>query len=938
MIKVSTFLADSPTGYAAVPLFGPADSYFEKTASSGLLPEVLRYIDTLTPRNGSQYVLVNAMGAGEFFGCFPAGTLVETSTGEKPIEKIEPGEQVRTHKNRFRSVVARAPKRTEELCDLYVQGLPSNLPVLTATPNHELWVVTRDEFLKTKRRVVWKRDTSSSLDQRREQALKEMEFSWVPISELRAGDMVAEPFPLDEDSKALGDEKWNCSEVAFLMGLYAAEGCTVSRAERPGDDHYVVFVISHLEGFTLQHARDGAAKFGYKLYEDEAPETHSIRLELHWQEFARLCREHVGKLAHSKRLSPALLRMPRGWQRVFWAAYRAGDGCVRGEGKEEGTVRVASASAALLRGVRLLLARSGLVASISGRHNKKATWYTGKPIYELALSGGQLRGRGTPKSYLHPGGFILSSVKKVEQYDWSGEVYDLTVEEDSSFVASGVAVHNSNINGDHFPEAGLIHSPDSWTGNPLIDKRLAKTWPYGFPTFYGAHPYAHHKNKDPSRAYGEVELATWNDHMKRVELVCRVDYDKCCAHGGVPVWDKLKGGQFPDVSMGSKVPYDTCSICLDWKRYKDALATFDPKKHRHPGIAVLAVHKKNPIRGVSITRKDYCKHTSKYMNRILPDGRKVFVYNDFPRFFDISFVFIGADKTAKVMVFIKRAGQEFAMPSVLTAERMGIDDSDIPEGSEKTASVSDRVLERAFLKVSGEKMGEIDKEVVPSQFAGKAIPILTKREPDLPEKMMKLLAAVPLRQALSTTTGLGMLLRPREFSKVVSLRSQRAEPEEDVLDTDMSVDDFLPALARLLLPMMSMRSALGPFIEKRVIILCSSPPSEVPGATSLSPDELRKMGAAYTDYRQGVMNLVPNTQDFIESAAGSSDHELHKLAEAEAGEIFTPLAFRYLNDAFMDEPPFGGLEGGVVKTSSQAFAGVERGLPSRNTWKQRFPN
>ena len=52
----------------------------------------------------------------------------------------------------------------------------------------------------------------------------------------------------------------------------------------------------------------------------------------------------------------------------------------------------------------------------------------------------------------------------------------------------------SNINGDHFPEEALIHKPDSWTNNPLIDKSLAKGWPYGFPTFYGAHPYAHHKS------------------------------------------------------------------------------------------------------------------------------------------------------------------------------------------------------------------------------------------------------------------------------------------------------------------------------------------------------------------------------------------------------------------------------------------------------------
>lgn len=100
----------------------------------------------------------------------------------------------------------------------------------------------------------------------------------------------------------------------------------------------------------------------------------------------------------------------------------------------------------------------------------------------------------------------------------------------------------SNVNGDAFPEYSLIHAPDQWTGNPLIDKIAAKSWPYGYPTFYNAHPYAHHRNKDHTRAFGDVELAAWNDAMKRVELVIRVDKDKCESFGGqgglgqAPLW------------------------------------------------------------------------------------------------------------------------------------------------------------------------------------------------------------------------------------------------------------------------------------------------------------------------------------------------------------------------------------------------------------------
>jgi hypothetical protein len=471
----------------------------------------------------------------------------------------------------------------------------------------------------------------------------------------------------------------------------------------------------------------------------------------------------------------------------------------------------------------------------------------------------------------------------------------------------------SNINGDHFPEEALMHRPDHWTGNPLLDKRAAKDWPYGYPTFYNAHAYAHHKNKDPSRAYGEVELAVWNDHMKRVELVVRVDHERCVRFGGVAVWDRLVAGQYPDVSMGTKVPWDMCSICGDWKKYRIALATFNPKKHRHPGIAVLEYHRKHPIRGISITRKDYCQHAAKDMNKILSDGRKVFVYNFFPRFFDISFVFIGADRTAKVMIFIIKAGQ--AVPSALAAEHLGIKESEVLEPGEKRASVADDILEAAFLKGAEKKHGEIDKKVVPSQFAGKAIPILENSEPGMSEDAMRAMSSVPLSSALATSAGMGMVLKPEEFKNVVLKRALTSAT--DPLDGNMGSEDFSPALAQSLLPMMMSRSALGPFIERRVVMSEDTKGKKNEKTASLSEELLRKIGGAYDNYRSGVMNLVANTQDLMKSAARKSDAELHKLAAAPVEELITPLSFRYLRDAYTKEASFAFSNQGMVERSSQ---------------------
>lgn len=491
----------------------------------------------------------------------------------------------------------------------------------------------------------------------------------------------------------------------------------------------------------------------------------------------------------------------------------------------------------------------------------------------------------------------------------------------------------SNVNGDHFPEAALVHAPDDWTGTPVYDRPKAKDWAYGFPTFYQAKPFLHHRNKDfaPHNHpfYGEIELAAWNPKMKRVELVTRVDKDKCKQGNGLAIWDKLRAGDFPDVSMGAKVPFDTCSICLDWKLYRQAQATFDSKKHRHPGEAVLEVHRstqtqrknakglmewvgEGKIRGLSITRNDYCDHAKNYMNLVLPDGRKVFVFNDYPRFFDISFVFIGADKTAKVMMKIAGAGSKayWFLPGAELADKLGYVEAE----GEKTASVDDEILKEAFLgKIAKFKEGEILKRIVPSQFAAKAIPLLTQTEPDLPKPILDRLGADASR-GLSTTAGMGIILRPREFQRVILIQLGQG-PVADHLEDDgvvfphvtdeealpLSAESFSPVLARFLAPFMGARSCLGPCIEARVAVVGMPSTQMKKRASSLSSELLRKIGAAYNGYRRSVMNLVPNAADLVASAASPQMGDLMKVAQAPVTDMFTTLSAAYLKTAYYDE-------------------------------------
>lgn len=163
----------------------------------------------------------------------------------------------------------------------------------------------------------------------------------------------------------------------------------------------------------------------------------------------------------------------------------------------------------------------------------------------------------------------------------------------------------SNVNGDYFPEDQLMHEG--------LD--------YGYKTFeHYAYPYIEHMNeariKDPNRRVGEkVQLAVYFHPMHRVQLVIIINkVDPRTSR----IVERIDSGEYPDVSMACSVKYDQCSVC--------------GSKHR--------------------IRREYCEHARNMLNRIFDDGRKVYLYNYYPKFHDISLVFVGAEKNSKVLMKI----------------------------------------------------------------------------------------------------------------------------------------------------------------------------------------------------------------------------------------------------------------------------------------------
>lgn len=394
--------------------------------------------------------------------------------------------------------------------------------------------------------------------------------------------------------------------------------------------------------------------------------------------------------------------------------------------------------------------------------------------------------------------------------------------------------YGSNSNADWYgycPELdfnGLLHAwPD--IGHDLeTDRMKGRGWPYGYPCFYGASVYAHHKNTSPTElGFGDVQYVFANPQMKRVELLLRIFNEEARKKGHLNIVERIVAGERCDVSMGAKIPFDGCSVCLDWDRVREARKTFDPKRHVHWGIAVLEQHRLRPIRGLAVTSKDYCSHLRTQRNAVLGDGRKVFMYNIFPRFFDISCVFIGADRTARVMWHMADAFR---------------DDAPIPRS--EPMSLATGLIDTLLAKTASHKAAELDKEIT-----GTVEAVLNDSE-TAPEFRFDLLGREP-RSLLSSAAALGILLSPPEFSRLLGGDGSGFSTATSKIDDAMAVDRRLvdAEVLQALRSLVPERSGFKPFVGPRIQHLSL----QLSLPVTASEDSTDKIASLYNGYRLSVL-------------------------------------------------------------------------------------
>lgn len=489
--------------------------------------------------------------------CFPAGTLVLTSTGLRPIETVCTGDLVLTHQNRWRAVQSTFVHDAETVS---VRGYGH--PGLVTTPTHGFYSKHVTKRFPGRRKP----------DGKREGVVRTLvENPYWPAAESMEGKLWATPhsFPEAAVPTCVGAEL--SDDFFYFVGRWVGDGSL-----NKGDVE-ICFGAAEIdaarawfEAHPLVNAAGDVIPFRVV--------DHGSSSLLVWGNAAlvRWLTEHFGTSCDTKTLPVWALAVQRRWRERLLAGYVDADGHTDAAGQ----TRTSSVSKALSISVRLLVVSLGYSAGLyhqPGRDGSiEGRSFRGRPIFSVSWHE-KLSHQTTHRDTKH----MFSPVRRVTSAGVQ-TVYSLQVAEDESFVADGIVVHNcthhSNAKGQKPLSAKIRGLP--WAALPW----LACTRPRVFamenvqellswgPLYSDDHPDKRLRARPISERKGETfkqfvraiealgYFVEWRvlsaaDYgaptiRRRLFLIARLDKP--------PVWPE------PTHGPGRAHPWRTAAECMDW--------------------------------------------------------------------------------------------------------------------------------------------------------------------------------------------------------------------------------------------------------------------------------------------------------------------------------------------------------------------------------------
>ena len=365
--------------------------------------------------------------------CFEEGTLVLTANdGYKPIEQINVGDMVFTHKLRWRTVTAVMKTMRNEMI---IKGYGHNgIHCSTGHPFYikhcpSVWDNTNRRYVREHGDVEWKK--AENLEEDDYWGCPE-QITELPIPELKKDNNKGIVLPVDE-------------RLLWLAGRYTGDGwtrLTDTRAEIViiCGIHEVEYLKNKLDMWprNSKRCKDGELHWNFRRTRTGGQFTANSRSLVNW------LRENFGHKAPNKTMPSWLYGAPVSFRLAFLEGYLGADGC-----KIENLTEASTISKKLAFGLRTLSATLGFSPTVyvSKQNNViEGRKVNAKQIYKVKWRDevdDNHRQTFSENNILWAP--IRSAVKtgKVKQF------YNISVDEDESYVAEGIIVHNCK----HFSRA-----------------------------------------------------------------------------------------------------------------------------------------------------------------------------------------------------------------------------------------------------------------------------------------------------------------------------------------------------------------------------------------------------------------------------------------------------------------------------------------------------
>lgn len=380
-------------------------------------------------------------------GCFTKGTPIKTSTGMKKIEDIKEGDIVPTHTGSYKRVYKTMKrKHSGTLCKIKFNG--DSRQEINITGGHPVLAVKRE---------------------RKEYKNKEWTPEWTEAAKLEKFDYVAIPIErtiIAKDERFFSitvgrhpktiDFKISTDKDFFrLVGYYMAEGSILN-------DHYISFTFNKSEREYIEDVKALLEKFFGKAPLEYEEYKNGITLMLCSTLAARLFKQEFGKGAKNKSLPKWFMLEAPEKQSEFVKGYWRGDGNFtnqRFNGGYKVAFRINTISEVLAEQTKDILLRLNIFASINiwkkkaPRNTSFAVYVGGSYLREFAnivnyavneISEGNLLIKQKLVSYSQiTENYAFAPIKIITKEEVKDlDVYNFSVEDDESYVAHGIIVHN----------------------------------------------------------------------------------------------------------------------------------------------------------------------------------------------------------------------------------------------------------------------------------------------------------------------------------------------------------------------------------------------------------------------------------------------------------------------------------------------------------------